>query len=53
MDLLNGNMSYGYEDIVEWEGLWLGAVAADLINPTDFSKELRSVGFALTVDYST
>lgn len=47
-----GEIPAGFEDMREWEGLWLAAFAANPLNPFDFSDGVRSPSGALGVDYA-
>jgi hypothetical protein len=51
-DLFLGDIPAGFGDILEWEGLWLQAFAADPTNPLDFSDWVRSPSGAMPIDYS-
>ncbi|GAB5452790.1 MAG: hypothetical protein Hals2KO_31180 [Halioglobus sp.] len=51
-DLFLGDIPDGYENILEWENLWLSAFAADPGNPFDFSDGPRSPSYTLDIDYS-
>jgi hypothetical protein len=50
-DMFNGSIPDGFDDIHEWENLWMLAFAADIMNPLDFSDGLRSPSGLLRVDY--
>ncbi|MCZ6784432.1 MAG: metallophosphoesterase [Proteobacteria bacterium] len=51
-ELFLGDIPEGFEDILEWEGLWLLAFAADILDPFDFSDSARSPRGSLEIDYS-
>ncbi|MBS3963014.1 MAG: metallophosphoesterase [Methylomonas sp.] len=52
-DMFNGNIPTGFDNILEWENLWMFAFAANQRNPFDFSNGLRSPSGFLSVNYST
>ncbi|QDU71005.1 metallophosphoesterase [Mucisphaera calidilacus] len=47
-----GSIPAGFENILEWENLWMLAFAADPTNPLDFSDGLRSPSGSLAVNYN-
>jgi hypothetical protein len=51
-DLFMDDIPEGFDKILEWEGLWLLAFAANPLNPFDFSDGDRSPRRNLSVDYS-
>jgi hypothetical protein len=51
-ELFLGNIPDGFDNIVEWEGLWLQAFAANPFNPFDFSDGARSPRRTISVDYA-
>ncbi|NND65973.1 MAG: hypothetical protein HKN19_00170 [Halioglobus sp.] len=51
-DLFHGSIPAGFENIVEWETLWLTGFAADPEDPFNFSDGIRSPSYTLEVDYS-
>jgi hypothetical protein len=50
-DMFNGSIPVGFDNLLEWENLWMLAFAADRTNPFDFSNGLRSPSGMLSVDY--
>lgn len=50
-DLFGGEIEPGFENIAEWERLWLIGFAADPSNPLDFSDGRRSPRGTLAIDY--
>lgn len=51
-DLFQGHIPPGFENILEWEALWLQAFAADPADPFNFANGPRSPSFTLDVDFS-
>jgi len=51
-DLFLGDIPDGFENILEWENLWLQAFAADPEDPFNFADGARSPSYTLEVDYS-
>jgi hypothetical protein len=51
-DLFMGMFPPGFDDITEFQKLWVSAFAADPSNPFDFSDGARSPSRTLDVDYS-
>ncbi len=51
-DLFHGAIPAGFENIVEWERLWLQAFAVDPDDPYNFEDGIRSPSYTLEVDYS-
>ena len=52
LDMFHGAPPAGFEDFLEWEGLWLQAFAANPNDPTDFSPAARSPERTLAIDFS-
>lgn len=50
-DMFNGEVPEGFENILEWENLWLAAFAADPSNPLDFGNGVRSPSGELLINY--
>jgi hypothetical protein len=51
-DLFLGNPPPGFDDILEWEGLWLEGFAVDADDPLDFRDWVRSPSGSMVVDYT-
>jgi hypothetical protein len=50
-DLFLGNPPPGFDDILDWEGLWMIAFAADPTDPFDFGDGERSPQGRLEIDF--
>ncbi len=50
-DLFMGEPLPGFDDILEWEGLWLTAFAADPSDPFNFDDWVRSPSGTMPVDF--
>lgn len=50
-DMFNGSIPTGFEDILDWENLWMLAFAADIRNPLDFRDGVRSPSGLIALDY--
>ncbi len=51
-ELFHGNIPAGFENIADWENLWLMAFAADPDNARDFRDWVRSPNGVVDVDFS-
>ena len=50
-EMFLGDPPEGFDDIVEWEGMWLIAFAANPGDPFDFSESVRSPSGSIGVDF--
>lgn len=50
-DMFNGSIPVGFDNILEWENLWMFAFAADQNNPLDFSNGYRSPSGWIEINY--
>lgn len=50
-DMFSGAIPSGFENILEWENLWMLAFAADPTNPLNFSNGVRSSSGMVSVNY--
>jgi hypothetical protein len=51
-ELFLGSPPPGFDDILEWEGLWLEGFAIDAGDPLDFRDWVRSPSGSMAVDYT-